>query len=604
MKIIRDRIGDEPITINVLEHPDDLPKFRDFVAKNHRGLAYDTETSGLDIYSSTYKLRLAQFGNRNTAFVVPVENFGGPDVRRALEFLPRIIIQNAPFDTQVTERCLGLKAEELWPKIIDTKIYAHLVDPRGVEEGGAGTSLEQITGRHISAEVALRVKGSMSEIAKDLKTTKANVWKVVPLDHPGYNLYAGFDPILTTRAAEALMPLVPAVSRPLIAFEHLLAEICSYYERTGFLLDQEYTQGLSDRLREREEDMSKIARGYGIETVNSTDQVADALEELGIKIKGRTPSGKRKVDKVVLEELRKGTNYQAAVISEAVQEAKKARKWRTTWLDSFLAGMDSDGRCHASINALRARTARMSITGIPAQTLPGGDWTIRRCFVADDGHVTGSIDYKSQELRITAGLSGDRTMLDAFLRGDNLHLLTARAAFGEHVQKDDKEYKAGKGTNFAVVFGGGWKAVTEQFGVPMAEAKHAVATFWKTYPGVKRFAEKTMKEVLATGSVTTPSGRVIPVDAARSYAGMNYKIQETGRMVTARGLVKLHRAGFTPYVRLPIHDEVVVSLPEGKARWGADQIATLMAEQFGPVFLDTDVDIGRRSWGSLFGAEE
>ena len=55
-------------------------------------------------------------------------------------------------------------------------------------------------------------------------------------------------------------------------------------------------------------------------------------------------------------------------------------------MDTFLKTRDTNDRCHASINPLRARTARMSITGIPAQTLPAGDSTIRRCFLADEGH--------------------------------------------------------------------------------------------------------------------------------------------------------------------------------------------------------------------------
>lgn len=604
MKLIEERVAGEPVKIYVLERIEDLEDFREFIRANLKGLAFDTETTGLDIYSPDYKLRLAQFGNRDTAYVIPVELFGAFEVIRALKALRVLVIQNASFDLQVVERCLGVPMEELWPKVKDTKIFAHLVDSRGREEGGTGTSLEDITRVYIDAEIAERVKGSMTEIAKSLKTTKAKVWKVVPLDHHGYNLYAGMDPILTTRAAEKLIPRVPTMSKGLIAFEHELAEIMSYYERTGFLLDEEYTQDLRVRLLEEQEVADgKAAKLFNLGNVNSTDQVADAFEALGARIKGRTPSGKRKVDKVFLAEMLNSDGLQAELASTII-EAKKARKWRTTWVESFLDGMDANGRCHASINPLRARTARMSITGIPAQTLPSGDWMIRRCFIADPGQLMVSVDYQAQELRILAALSGDETMIHAFAEGLDLHLLTAQAAWGSLITKESVERKYAKVVNFGRVYGGGAKTVAEQTGLSFAQAKKVVEAFDKRYPGVKKFSDRLMRQAQEQGYVVTPSGRVMYVDRDRGYAAMNYMVQGTGRDVTARGIIRLHKAGFTPYMRLPIHDETLSSLPAGQAEFGGARIAELMAEPMGPVFIGTDAEVGGRSWGSLYGAEE
>jgi DNA polymerase I len=603
MKLIEERVAGEPVKIYVLERPEDLEAFREFIRNNLKGLAFDTETTGLDIYSPDYKLRLAQFGNRDTAYVIPVELFGAFEVIRALKALRVLVIQNASFDLQVVERCLGVPMEELWPKVKDTKIYAHLVDSRGREEGGTGTSLEDITRAYIDAEIADRVKGSMAEIAKSMKTTKAKVWKLVSIDHHGYNLYAGMDPILTTRAAEKLIPRVPVVSRGLVSFEHELAEIMSYYERTGFLLDEEYTTGLREDLIVREETaLTSVHLFGGLENVNSTEQVADAFEGLGVRIKGRTPSGKRKVDKLFLEE-QLATGGKPGQLAEWITEAKKARKWRTTWVESFLDGMDANGRCHASINPLRARTARMSITGIPAQTLPSGDWMIRRCFVADPGHRIVSVDYQAQELRILAALSGDDTMIQAFRDGWDLHLMTAQAAWGDWVTKESKERKWAKVVNFGRVYGGGAKTVAEQTGLSFAEAKKVVEAFDKRYPGVKKLSDRLMRQAQQDGYIVTPSGRVMYVDRDRGYAAMNYMVQGTGRDVTARGIVKLHKAGFTPYMRLPIHDETLSSLPAGQAEWGGARIGELMAETMGPVHIGTDAEVGLQSWGSLYGAE-
>lgn len=216
----------------------------------------------------------------------------------------------------------------------------------------------------------------------------------------------------------------------------------------------------------------------------------------------------------------------------------------------------------------------------------------------------GSIDYQAQELRVLAALSGDATMIQAFKDGADLHLLTARAAFGEHIQKDDKERKYAKVVNFGRVYGGGAKTVAAQTGISMEKAKQVVDGFDKAYPGVARFSKQLQQQAMRQGYIVTPSGRRLPVDEDRAYAALNYMVQSTSRDVTCRGLVKLHRAGFTPYLRLPIHDEVVASLPAEKAEWGAEQIAKHMAMQMGPVWIGTDPEVGGRSWGSLYMKEE
>jgi len=598
------RVAGEPVTIHRVERPEDLDDFYEFARRNHRVLAVDSETTGVDIFSDGFRIRLIQFGNKDEAWVLPVEQ--GPvyaaAAKRVLRETGRLIFQNGMFDLQVFDRHLGVPMEELWPKVLDSKILAHLADPRGPEEGGIGQSLEKLTEHYIDPVVAEEVKGLMTKLAKEHKTTKAKIWSTIDLDHPEYNLYAGMDTILAARLVGKVGPLVPPVSRDLIAFEHRIAEICSYMERTGFLLDIEYTEDLSDELRHREDYYNTIARGFWDElweedppdfSVNATEKVADVLEARGVVIPGRTPTGRRRVDKSLLEGLAKdGDEFALAVI-----EAKKARKWRTTWVDGFLDQMDSDGRCHASINALRARTARMSITGIPAQTLPSKDSLIRSCFIADPGESIVSVDYQAQELRVLAALSGDRTMIRAFLNGDDLHLLTARAAFGDHITKDSPERKYAKVVNFGRVYGGGARTVAEQTGLDLKTAKRVVDGFDAAYPEVKRYSNKLQTQAQRQGFITTPSGRRLPVDKERPYAALNYMVQSTSRDVTCRALVRLHEAGITPYLRLPIHDEILASVPTKSAEKAARKIARLMQEQMGPVEISTDAEVYGRSWG-------
>ena len=436
----------------------------------------------------------------------------------------------------------------------------------------------------------------MRKLAHDEGCTVAAIWKKVPLENEDYTLYAGMDVILTSRLLRKLKPLVPASAATLIPFEHEVAEVCSYMVRTGFLLDVTYAEGLSQELHYDESRNAEIAQSYGCESVNSPLAVAEVLDAYNIDIPDRTPTGKPQVNDALLAKLAKEGNE----FAQAVTEAKKAGKWRKTWVDRFIKTADKQNRCHASINPLAARTARMSITGIPAQTLPAGDFRIRRCFLSEPGHSIVSVDYQAQELRILAHLSGDRNMIRAFEDGEDLHLITARAAFGDHIQKGDKERDIGKVVNFARVYGGGAKVVSEQTGIDLVTAKTVVDGFDKAFPQVKVYSAKLQKDGSRKGYITTPTGRRLPVDPARAYAALNYIVQSTARDVTAHALVRLHKAGITEYMRLPIHDEVLLSVPTERAEAAAAKVAEIMTRQMGRVTIEAEGEVGGRSWGSLY----
>ena len=593
---LRHEVGGDLATINVVETPEDLVGFRDFIRTHSNCLAVDTETTGLDIYSDTFRCRLVQFGNQSEAWVLPVDESPTQlqnETRAALAQIDKIVMQNASYDLQVLDRCFGIKMEELWPKVLDTQILAKLVDPRPYEAGGFGHSLEQMVAHFVSEEEAKNVKGLMVKLAQEHKTTKAKIWREIDLFHPEYLTYAGMDTVFTARVCSSLVKLLPDVSLGLVPYEHKISEICSYIDRRGFLLDVDYSQELSDRWQSDKEVWEAIAfTEYGVESVNSADDVAEALEEMGVGgIKRSDKTGLRLVDKELLGRLIEEGNP----LADLVSEAKKLGKWDKTWVKKFLDSRDSNGRCHTFINPLQARTSRMSITGIPAQTLPAGDSTVRRCFVSEPGHSICSVDYQTQELRVLAALSGDKTMIKAFEENLDLHQITADAS--------QVSRKIGKMANFLTVYGGGPKTLAEQASIDIPTAKRVLAGFARTYPGVAAYGKRMATEATKNGYIITPQGRRLPVDSSRAYSALNYMIQSSSRDVTCRALIRLHEAGFTPYLRLPVHDEIVASLPSEKAQWGAREIGRLMAEQMGPVLIGTDPEIGKRSWGSLYGAD-
>ncbi|OKH95434.1 DNA polymerase [Streptomyces uncialis] len=608
MKVIEYALKGEPVTVNVVETPEDLPAFRDFVESNPV-LGFDTETTGLEWWSPGFHCRLAQFGNATEAFVLPVEL--GPDysdaTRWALRKAHRLIAHNGTFDMHVSERCVDSPLEVLAPRILDTKLLAHLVDPRAVREAGPGLKLEELIKFYVDPKAAEEVKGSIAALAKKYKVKKEEIWSKVELFDPDYLLYAGMDPVWAYRLFHILLPKVPARSLKygLVSWEHRLAHIMAKTERTGYLLDESYARARISELRADQQKWETAAATHGVENVNSNQQLIDTFTDLGVKLKKRTkptpnnPHGQFAMDDDVLSSI-------GHPLAEAVVRAKKAGKWRKTWFERAIKGLDENGRVHGSVNSCQARTARMTVTGaIPALTFPAGDGYVRGMFLADKGEVSVSIDFSNMELRVMAAASGDPVMLEAFRKNEDLHNLTAIAAFGPMPPGVEKHpmRKAGKGTNFTVCFGGGWKAVSDQWGISPEDAKKAVKAFWGTYTGVKRFADKLQREARRTGYIYTATGRRLPVDRDRAYAALNYYIQSSARDITARAVIELDRAGYTPWIRLVIHDEIVFSFPRERAAELTEKAARIMEMTFKGLLIPADGEIGEQSWGSVLDLE-
>ena len=331
---------------------------------------------------------------------------------------------------------------------------------------------------------------------------------------------------------------------------------------------------------------------WGLESVNSNREVSSILIEDGYTFTEKTPTGQYKVDQNALEKLSDQGSEMAAV----VLEARGIRKKRNTWLKAFQENTDPDGRVHPFIHSLQARTGRMSVSGIPIQQLPSDDSIIRRVLIADEGESIISCDYKTQELRVLAALSGDENMINAFKHEEDLHQKTADAS--------GVDRSVGKMVNFAYVYGSGPRNIAANAKISVEKAREVIEGFERSYPKVKQLNQKLQDQARKTGAVITPTGRVLPVDKDRPYSALNYLIQSTSRDITASALVRLADAGYLPHLRVPVHDEVISSVPTEEAQEYANQISATMAQNFQGLLIDTDAAVYGPSWGHGYMNEE
>jgi DNA polymerase I len=601
-------VGGQETRIYYPESRRDLSGFDAFLAQGDRVLCWDTETLGLDTF--TYPrgtgVRLCQFGNRTEAWVLRVDLFADVAARTLRQ--PRIFTaHNAPFDLLNADRHLGVPIEELADRVLDTRILAHLIDPRQESEGGAGLSLKPLSKIYVDPD-AEDTQDGLTKVFNSLGFTKSTGWAGIPIDHPVYVRYAGLDVIYGRRLFDEMGPTVKDLGlRELSKFEHHLAALLAIMQRRGFLIDVPYTTGLVGDLLEESERYRAVAARYGVANVNSTAQVAAALEGMGETLRERTPSGAWKVDKEVLmpyadlgREWERLEAREPNPLADAILRAKRAAKWSSSYAQAFLDLRDSADRVHPSIGGLAARTARMSISRPPLQQLPSKEWKVRRCVIADPGMLIGGVDYQAVEMRVLAALADEETMKEAIASGVDLHGFTAERVFGPGFTKFERGIA--KSVGFGKVYGGGAATIARQTGAPMDKVKEAISAYDATFPGIKRYGGRLQRRAeYGKKEVITPSGRHLPLDRDRLYAATNYVVQSTSRDILAQAIVDLHDAGLGEHLLLPVHDELIFQAPKADAEDVAREIARIMESDFYGVRIEADAETYGRSWGSGYG---
>ena len=182
----------------------------------------------------------------------------------------------------------------------------------------------------------------------------------------------------------------------------------------------------------------------------------------------------------------------ARALADLILKCKANKKLIGTYLKKLDPdSLREDGRIRGRFFSMGARTGRFSVQGI-LQTIPRQQ-EIRELFVPEIGNCYVIADYSQIELRVSAELSGDETMQDAFVRGQDLHKLTAANAFGvseEEVTKDQRT--AAKAINFGLIYGMSPKGLVsymKSYGIEIsvAEARSFHQAFFDLYSSFKPY---------------------------------------------------------------------------------------------------------------------
>ena len=108
----------------------------------------------------------------------------------------------------------------------------------------------------------------------------------------------------------------------------------------------------------------------------------------------------------------------------------------STFVDKMPAAVTKyDNRIHAEFKQLGADTGRLSCKNPNMMNIPSRSVDIRHMFRATPGYVMMSSDYSAQEPRLTAHVSNDPKMIQAFKDGKDIYASIASVAFGVPYEK-------------------------------------------------------------------------------------------------------------------------------------------------------------------------
>jgi DNA polymerase-1 len=267
-------------------------------------------------------------------------------------------------------------------------------------------------------------------------------------------------------------------------------------------------------------------------------------------------------------------------IARLVIEYREISKLKGTYVDALPQLADAESRVHSSFHQTVAATGRLSssdpnLQNIPIRTAAGRE--IRRAFVAAPGTRLVIADYSQIELRILAHLSGDAALIGAFERGDDIHRATASKIFGVAPDLVSTEMRfAAKRINFALLYGMAAYTLGRDLGVPTAEAKSYIESYFAQFPAVRGTLDGILDEARRTREVRTIFGRVRPIPDIHASNGMvrgnaermalNAPFQGSAADIIKIAMVRLDRslaeAGSRTRMLLQVHDELVLEAPE------------------------------------------
>lgn len=422
--------------------------------------------------------------------------------------------------------------------------------------------------------------------------------------------YAAEDADITLRLHQALKPRLEETGKLASVYREIdlpLVPVLSRMEQRGTLISASTLRQHSQELAERMAELEKEAHDVAGETFNlgSTKQLqALFYDKLGLPVIKKTPKGAPSTAEPVLQEL-----AHEHELPRLILEHRSLSKLKSTYTDTLPELIHHrTGRVHTSYHQAVTATGRLSssepnLQNIPIRSEQGR--RIRQAFIAPEGFKLVAADYSQIELRIMAHLSGDKGLLKAFEKGEDIHKATAAEVFGvslDEVSADQR--RSAKAINFGLIYGMSAFGLSRQLDVERKLAQQYIDRYFERYPGVLKYMDNIRKQAHDDGFVETLFGRRLylpeinarnkQMQQAAERTAINAPMQGTAADIIKRAMVEveswlLREHADDARMTMQVHDELILEVRESaldKIRDGLVQRMSAAADLHVPLLVE------------------
>ena len=451
-------------------------------------------------------------------------------------------------------------------RYFDILIAAYLLNPLKNDY-----DTESIAGEHLG----LMVPGRMEVFGKNTFTAGYLLNPDKAMEYACYGAYTALaaKKVLTDKLHETGM------YRLFSEIEMPLSMVLYDMERLGMLVRpeelREYGERLTGRITELEKDIHEAA-GCDF-NINSPKQLGEILFE-----KMQLPGGKKtKTGYSTAAEVLEKLAPEHKIVAD-ILEYRGLAKLKSTYAEGLAACIGADGRIHSSFNQTITATGRISSTEPNLQNIPMRmelGRQIRKVFVPAEGYIFTDADYSQIELRVLAHMSGDEQLIEAYKSEQDIHRITASKVFHTPFEEvTELQRRNAKAVNFGIVYGISSFGLSQDLSITKKEAAAYIDQYFETYPGIKNFLDKLVKDAKETGYAVTLFGRRRPVPELssnnfmqRSFGeriAMNSPIQGTAADIIKIAMINVFKAlkeeNLKSRLILQVHDELLIETAVGE----------------------------------------
>ena len=391
--------------------------------------------------------------------------------------------------------------------------------------------------------------------------------------------------------------------------EMKLSSVLASMEIEGVRVDTKVLDEMGENINKKLDELTSEIYNYAGEEFNiqSPKQLGEILFE---KLEIPYPKKKKTSYSTAREILDKIVDYHPIV--EKITEHRTLNKIYTTYIVGIKNCVKEDGKLHTIYTQTLTRTGRLSsiepnLQNIPIRYKEGKE--IRKAFIPEENSVFLSSDYSQIELRMFAHMSGEQNLIDAFKHHLDIHTKTAMDIY--HVSKDEvtkNMRRDAKAVNFGIIYGISSFGLAEDLGVDIKTAKKFLDNYLETFPGIKNYMDKVIKDAYETGYVKTIMNRKRKIDELYNTNHMikvqgermalNTPVQGSSADILKKAMIDIYnefnRLNLKSKMILQVHDELIFNVKNDELEKVKEIVINFMENAYKlNVPLEVDVEIGK-----------